>query len=88
MDLQKFFNPQSIAIIGVSHDKKKVGYLVASNMIEQGFEGKLFLVNPKGGKILRREVYSDLKEIKEPIDLAVLAIPRFILNTKYFILTI
>lgn len=75
MDLQKFFNPQSIAIIGVSHDKKKVGYLVASNMIEQGYEGKLFLVNPKGGKILRREVYSDLKEIKEPIDLAVLAIP-------------
>ena len=75
MDLQKFFNPQSIAIIGVSHDKKKVGYLVASNMIEQGFAGKLFLVNPKGGKILRREVYSDIKEIKEPIDLAVLAIP-------------
>lgn len=75
MDLQKFFNPESIAIVGVSHDKKKVGYLVASNMIEQGFEGKLFFVNPKGGKILRREVYEDIKQIKEQIDLVVLAIP-------------
>jgi acetate---CoA ligase (ADP-forming) len=75
MELQSFFNPQSIAIIGVSHDRHKVGYLVAANMVDQGYEGKLFLVNPKGGTLLNRSVHKDIKEIDEPIDLAILAVP-------------
>lgn len=75
MDLQTFFNPASIAIIGVSHDKKKVGYLVASNMVEQGYEGKLYFVNPKGGEILGKQVHKTLASIKSPIDLAILAVP-------------
>jgi acetyltransferase len=78
MDLQKFFNPSSIAIVGVSHDKKKVGYLVASNMIDQGYEGKLYLVNPKGGTILGKEVHKNLASIKQDIDLVVLAVPAHI----------
>lgn len=75
MDLQKFFNPASIAIVGVSHDKKKVGYLVASNMLDQGFEGKLYFVNPKGGSILGKTVHKSLTSIKQDIDLVVLAVP-------------
>ncbi len=75
MDLQTLFNPSSIAIIGVSHDRHKVGYLVASNMIEQGYEGKLYFVNPKGGEVLGKEVHKTLASIKQPIDLAVLAVP-------------
>lgn len=75
MDIQTFFNPDSIAIIGVSHDRKKVGYLVASNMIEQGYEGKLYFVNPKGGSILGKHVHTSLEEIHSEVDLAVLAVP-------------
>ena len=78
MNLTSFFNPTSIAIIGVSHEKTKVGYLVASNMIEQGYEGKLFFVNPKGGSILGKEVYTDIAQITEQIDLAVLAVPAHV----------
>lgn len=75
MSLNSFFNPTSIAIIGVSHEKNKVGYLVAKNMQAQGYTEKLYFVNPKGGVILGKDVYTDIKKIKEQIDLAVLAVP-------------
>lgn len=78
MDLQTFFNPSSIAIVGVSHDKRKVGYLVASNMVDQGYDGKLYFVNPKGGEILGKKVHKSLDSINESIDLVVLAVPASI----------
>src|SRR4051812_36129264 len=75
MPLAEFFNPSSIAIIGVSHDEKKVGYLVAKNLIAQGYTKDLYLINPKDGEILGRKVITDIKQITKPIDLAVLAVP-------------
>lgn len=75
MNLDTIFNPNSIAIIGVSHETHKVGYLVASNMLEQGFSGDLYFVNPKGGSILGKEVYSSIEALPSAVDLAVLAVP-------------
>ncbi|HEX7542864.1 MAG TPA: acetate--CoA ligase family protein [Patescibacteria group bacterium] len=76
MDLSLFFNPNSIAIVGASHEKNKVGHLVAKNLIEQGYKGKIFLINNKfKGKILGKKVYSSLSEGKEKIDLVVFAVP-------------
>ena len=75
MSLQTFFNPASVAIIGVSENPKKVGYLVAENLIRQGFGGEIYLINPKFDKLFDRTVYKDVKEIGKPIDLAVLAVP-------------
>ncbi len=75
MVLQSFFNPLSIAIVGVSHEKHKVGYLVAKNIIDQGYKGKLFFINNTyKGKILEKKVYQSLSEI-EKVDLVILAIP-------------
>jgi len=75
MDLKTFFNPASIAIIGVSENKKKVGYLVAENLIRQGYKGEIYFVNPKFNTLFDRPVYKDIKEIGKPIDLVVLAVP-------------
>lgn len=75
MDLKTFFNPSSIAIIGVSENPKKVGYLVAENLIRQGYKGEIYFINPKFDKLLERPVYKDIKEIGKPIDLVVLAVP-------------
>lgn len=76
MDLENLFNPSSIAIVGASRETHKVGYLVAKNIIDQGYLEKLYLVNNKhSGKILGREVYPSLSLIKKPIDLAILAVP-------------
>lgn len=75
MSLQPFFNPNSIAIVGVSENTKKVGYLVAKNCIDQGYKGELFLVNPKFSELLGKKVYKNLAEIGKTVDLVVLAVP-------------
>lgn len=75
MDLTSLFEPRSIAIIGVSHDKTKVGYLVGKNLLEQGYKGGIYFINPKGGNILGQKVYKDLVSIKKSLDLAVISLP-------------
>ncbi len=75
MDLKTFFNPTSIAIVGVSENPKKVGYLVAENLIKQGYAGEIYLINPKFGTLFDRPVLKDIKDIGKPIDLVVLAVP-------------
>lgn len=75
MDLHTFFNPTSIAIIGVSENPKKVGYLVAQNLIKQGYKGEIYFINPKFNTLFDRSVYKDIKDIKKPVDLVVLAVP-------------
>jgi acetyltransferase len=80
MDLDLFFNPASIAIVGASHEKDKVGHLVAKNLISQGYKGKIFLINNKfHGKILGRQVFSNLSEVKEKIDLVVFSVPAAVI---------
>ena len=77
--MDNFFNPKSIVIIGVSHEKNKVGYLVAKNLISQNYLGKIYFVNHSfDGKILGQTVYKSLDEVmkrEKAIDLAVLAVP-------------
>lgn len=75
MELQSFFSPKSIAIIGVSQNPMKVGHLVARNMLDQGYKGELYFVNPKGEQILGKDSFVDLKSINKKIDLVVFAIP-------------
>ncbi|MEI6532648.1 MAG: acetate--CoA ligase family protein [Candidatus Roizmanbacteria bacterium] len=75
MNLSELLSPRSIAVIGVSEDARKVGHLVAKNISAQGFGGELFFVNPKGGVLFDKPVYSHISDIPQSIDLAVLALP-------------
>ncbi len=68
-----FFENQNIAIVGASSNYTKVGYAVAKNSLASSCN--LFFVNGKGGKILDRDVYTEISKIKEDIDTAVLTIP-------------
>ncbi len=74
--LNFFFYPKEVAIIGASHNKEKVGYAVLKNLVNAGFKGKIYPVNPKGGEILGIKVYKEVSELPEDIDLAVITIPR------------
>ncbi|MDO8468970.1 MAG: acetate--CoA ligase family protein [Candidatus Peribacter sp.] len=69
------FSPDSIAVIGASADEHKVGHLILRNLLTQGYKGRVFAVNPKGGTILGRQVYASIGEVPGPIDLAVIATP-------------
>lgn len=74
-NLQKLFNPGSIAVVGASQEPGKVGNVITKNLIELGYAGKTFFVNPKHDKIYGQPSYKSLGEIAEEIDLAIIVLP-------------
>jgi acetate---CoA ligase (ADP-forming) len=75
MSLEKFFNPHTVAIVGASHQKGKVGYEILKNMIDAGYEGTIFPINPKRQVIEGLKCYPDLKSIGRIPDLVMIVVP-------------
>lgn len=75
MSLQTLFYPKSVALIGASTHEGSVGNEIAKNLVKQGYTGRLYLVNPKGGEVYGKKLIKNLNEIKKPLDLAIIAIP-------------
>jgi acyl-CoA synthetase (NDP forming) len=73
--IRSLFYPQSIAFIGASSRIGKWGHTLVVNTISSGYEGDIFLVNPKGGEIAGRQVYRSIGDITARVDLAVVTIP-------------
>ncbi len=70
-----FFHPGPIAFVGASARIGKWGHILLTCTISGGFQGEIYLVNPKGGTIAGRKVYRSLAEIPGNVDLAVVTIP-------------
>lgn len=68
-----FLNNKSIAVVGVSRDKKKFGYAVYKHLKERNY--KIFPVNPNINKIDSDKCYPNLSSVKEKIDGVVLIVP-------------
>ena len=79
-DLNKMFKPESVAVIGASNTPGKVGYIIVDNLINDGFEGEIYPVNPKGGEILGKKAYKNITEIPGDVDLAIITIPSPLVN--------
>jgi len=75
MSLEKFFSPQSVAIVGASQKKGKVGYEILTSMVRGGYEGKIFPVNHKATEIEGLKCYSELREIGEIPELVLIIVP-------------
>lgn len=73
--LDAFFAPRSIAVVGASRDPAKLGHVLLKNVLDYGFAGDVFPVNPSGGEILGRRVYASLRDVPSP-DLVLLSIPN------------
>lgn len=73
-ELDSFFSPKSIAIIGASNTKGKVGNTLVRKL--KNYKGKIIPVNPKEEKILEYLAYPSVLDYKEKIDLAVIATPK------------
>lgn len=69
------FNADSIAIIGASETPGKAGERRIRSLIEAGFRGKIYPVNPKRDSIFSIKAYPDLKEIGDSVDLVVAVVP-------------
>jgi acetate---CoA ligase (ADP-forming) len=74
-DLTPFFEPGSVAIVGASSAPGKPGHEVIRNIQANGYEGRLYLVNPKGGEILDIPVHSSIESLPEKTELAVIILP-------------
>ncbi len=70
----KLINPSSIVVVGGSEDLLKPGGKILKNIIDGGYSGDLFVVNPKQDCIQGVKSYRDIRDIP-PVDLAILAIP-------------
>lgn len=75
MNLDAFFRPNTVAVIGASKEPRKFGHVIFKNFVESEFKGKTFPVNPKAESILGFKTYPSVKEIPSELDLAVIAIP-------------
>ncbi|MFC1815150.1 acetate--CoA ligase family protein [Thermodesulfobacteriota bacterium] len=73
--LEPFFEPESVAVIGASSTPHKPGNDVIQNILANEYSGALYLVNPKGGKILGHRVYHSVQDLPDGIDLAVIILP-------------
>jgi len=73
--LEKFFEPQSVAVIGASQTPHKAGNDVIQNILANEFVGKLYLINPRGGEILGHKVYPSIQDLPESVDLAIIILP-------------
>ncbi len=74
--------PSSVAIIGASNDETKLGGMLVKNMINAGYKGKLYPINPKGGEIQGLKAYTSVTEVGAPIDLAVVAVKNTLVASE------
>jgi len=73
--LNNFFNPKSIAVIGASKTPGKVGHDILKNIIQYGYDGAVYPINPAADEILDRKAYPSLQDVPDKIDLAIVVIP-------------
>ena len=79
-DLQKAFNPKTVAIVGVSRDDLNpppgyTGLTVLRLLKENGFPGRLYPINPNATTIDETPVYPSIRSLPEPVDLVIVTIP-------------
>jgi len=73
--LESFFQPKSVAVIGASRTPGKVGYDIVKNLLDAGYEGRVFPINPKADEILGLPCFASVTEVQEAVELAVIVIP-------------
>ncbi len=73
-NLHDLFYPKSIAVIGASGTKGKLGWNVFCNLIGHDFKGELYPINPRAEEILGIKAYPRISDVKAPIDVAVILV--------------
>ncbi len=74
-DVRYLFEPRSIAIVGASSNKAKIGFKIVDNIVSGNYAGKIYPVNPGGGEVLGLKMYKSLAEIEGDVDLVCISIP-------------
>jgi acetate---CoA ligase (ADP-forming) len=73
--LDKLFNPGSVAVVGASRDRHKVGHSIMANLTGKGFTGRVYPVNPSAKSIAGHRCHPSVNSIPGVVDMAVIAVP-------------
>jgi acetyl coenzyme A synthetase (ADP forming)-like protein len=73
--MNRIMRPDAVAVIGASSEDGKIGNSVMKNLVNGGYAGKIYPINPKADEILGYKAYPSVKDIPGPVDVAVFAIP-------------
>ncbi|MBW2145488.1 MAG: acetate--CoA ligase family protein [Deltaproteobacteria bacterium] len=77
--IHKLFNPASVAVIGASEVPGKAAERRTRSLIEGGYQGKIFPINPKRDTIFNRKAYQSILDVDEQVDLVMIVVaPRFV----------
>ena len=74
--LDAVFSPRSIAVVGASRNRNSIGFALLHNLVNNQFNGTIFPVNPHAQSIHSIKAYPSLTDIPDPVDLAVIMVPR------------
>lgn len=75
MVLEDLFWARRVAVVGASSTEGKTGHTILRNLVEGGFAGEVYPVNPRGGQILGHKVYLSLADLPGDVDLVVVVVP-------------
>jgi len=73
--LKFFFEPSAVAVIGASRERGTIGGEIFHNLLQYGFKGPVYPVNPAAGVIESVKCYPSIEAISDPVDLAVIVVP-------------
>ncbi|MCO7219387.1 bifunctional GNAT family N-acetyltransferase/acetate--CoA ligase family protein [Klenkia sp. PcliD-1-E] len=71
----RLLTPQSVAVVGASNDSTKIGHAVLRNLLDAGFAGPIYPVNPAVRHVAGVPAHASIEDIPDDVDLAVLAVP-------------
>jgi acetyl coenzyme A synthetase (ADP forming)-like protein len=73
--MARLFEPRSVAVLGASRERGKIGAEILHNLLSAGFHGRIFPVNPKAESIEGLPCFARLTEVPDEVDLAVIVVP-------------
>ncbi len=74
--LDKLFHPRSVAVIGASNAEASIGSELLKNLLRGPFQGPVYPVNPHRQWVLGVRAYPTVRDIPDPVDLAILSVPK------------
>ena len=72
--LDGLFRPRAVAVIGASANPYSIGHIVVRNLVQYGFKGPVYPVNPKGGVIRSMQAYQSILDVPGDVDLVNISI--------------
>jgi acetyl coenzyme A synthetase (ADP forming)-like protein len=73
--MNRIMRPGAVAVIGASNEDGKIGNSVMKNLINGGYQGQIYPINPKSDEVLGKKAYKSIKDVEADIDVAVFAVP-------------